>query len=62
LPPHATEAAIAAVCAMLRPGVTEEMLEAQANAKTPNQAAREMQEAKVELEKIIHMSLPEEMS
>lgn len=46
----------------LRPGVTEEMLEAQANAKTPNQAAREMQEAKVELEKIIHMSLPEEMS
>ncbi len=46
----------------LRPGVTEEMLEAQANAKTPNQAAREMQKAKVELEKIIHMRLPEEMS
>lgn len=45
----------------LRPGVTEEMLEAQANAKTPNQAAREMQEAKVELEKIIHMRLPEKM-
>ncbi len=46
----------------LRPGVTEEMLEAQANAKTPNQAGREMQEAKVELEKIIHVRLPEEMS
>lgn len=46
----------------LRPGVTEEMLEAQANAKSPNQAAREMQEAKVELEKMIHMRLPEEMS
>lgn len=46
----------------LRPGVTEEMLEAQANAKTPNQAGREMQEAKVELEKVIHMRLPEEMS
>jgi len=37
----------------LRPGVTEEMLEAYANAKTPNQAAREMQEAKRELMKII---------
>jgi transposase InsO family protein len=46
----------------LRPGVTEEMLEAQANAKTPNQAAREMQMAKDELEKVIHMRLPEEMS
>ena len=46
----------------LRPGVTEEMLEAQANAKTPNQAAREMQKAKRELEKIIHTHLPEEMS
>lgn len=46
----------------LRPGVTEETLEAQANAKTPNQAGREMQEAKVKLEKIIHMRLPEEMS
>lgn len=46
----------------LRPGVTEKMLEVQANAKTPNQAAREMQEAKVELENIIHMRLPEEMS
>lgn len=33
----------------LRPGVTEEMLDAQANAKTPNQAAREMQAAKREL-------------
>lgn len=46
----------------LRPGVTEEMLEAQANTKSPNQAAWDMQEAKVELEKIIHIRLPEEMS
>ena len=46
----------------LRPGVTEKMLEAQANAKSPNQAAREMQEAKRELEKIIHTRIPEEMS
>ncbi len=37
----------------LRPGVTKEMLEAQANAKTPNQAAREMQKAKQELLKMI---------
>ena len=37
----------------LRPGVTPEMLEAQANAKTPNQAGQEMQEAKQELLKII---------
>ena len=46
----------------LRPGVTEEMLEAQANAKTPNQAAREMQEAKRELQKVVHIVLPEKMS
>lgn len=37
----------------LRPGVTPAMLEAQANAKTPNQAAREMQEAKRKLFDII---------
>lgn len=37
----------------LRPGVTPEMLEAQANAKTPNQAVRDMQQAKQELLKII---------
>lgn len=37
----------------LRPGVTPEMLEAQANAKTPNQAARDMQEAKKELFDVI---------
>lgn len=37
----------------LRPGVTPEMLEAQANAKTPNQAAEEMQEAKKKLFDII---------
>lgn len=37
----------------LRPGVTPEMLEAQAKAKTPNQAAEEMQEAKRKLLKII---------
>lgn len=42
----------------LRPGVTPEMLEEQASAKTPNQAAREMQEAKRELLKIIHITLP----
>jgi hypothetical protein len=46
----------------LRPGVTPEMLEAQANAKSPNQAGREMQEAKRELEKIIHTRIPENMS
>ena len=37
----------------LRPGVNHEILEAQANAKSPNQAGREMQEAKQELLKII---------
>jgi hypothetical protein len=37
----------------LRPGITKEMLDAQANAKTPNQAAREMQKAKEELLKVI---------
>lgn len=46
----------------LRPGVTPAMLEAQAHAKTPNQAARDIQEAKRELEKIIHTRIPEEMS
>jgi hypothetical protein len=45
----------------LRPGVTKEMLEAQANAKSPNQAGREMREAKRELEKIIHVRIPKEM-
>ncbi len=40
----------------LRPGLTPEMLQAQANAKTPNQAARELQEAKQELMKIIGYS------
>lgn len=45
----------------LRPGVTEEMLEAQANAKSPNQAGKEMQEAKRELEKIIHTRIPKNM-
>jgi hypothetical protein len=37
----------------LRPDVTPEMLEAQANAKSPNQAGREMQQAKQELLKVI---------
>lgn len=37
----------------LRRGITPEMLEEQANAKTPNQAAREMQEAKKNLLNII---------
>jgi transposase InsO family protein len=37
----------------LRPGVTKEMLEAQARSKTPNEAAREMQKAKQELLKMI---------
>jgi len=37
----------------LRLGVTPEMLEAQAKAKTPNQAAKDMQQAKQELLKII---------
>lgn len=37
----------------LRPGITPDMLESQANAKTPNQAAREMQEAKKKLFDII---------
>ncbi len=37
----------------LRPGVTPEMLDAQATARTPNQAAREMQEAKKKLFDII---------
>jgi transposase InsO family protein len=40
----------------LRPGVTPERLEVQANAKTPNQAARELQEAKQTLMKIIGLS------
>jgi transposase InsO family protein len=37
----------------LRHGITPEMLEEQANAKTPNQAARDMQEAKKNLLNII---------
>lgn len=37
----------------LRPGITPAMLEAQATAKTPNQAAKEMQEAKKKLFDII---------
>lgn len=37
----------------LRPGITPAMLEAQATAKTPNQAAAEMQAAKRKLQKII---------
>lgn len=37
----------------LRPGITPEMLEAQANAKSPNRAAREMQAAKQDLLNII---------
>ena len=37
----------------LHPGITPEMLEAQANAKTPNQAARAMQEAKRKLFDVI---------
>jgi transposase InsO family protein len=37
----------------LRPGITPAMLETQARAKTPNQAAAEMQEAKRKLLKII---------
>ena len=37
----------------LRPGITAEMLEEQALTKTPNQAAREMQEAKKKLFNII---------
>jgi hypothetical protein len=37
----------------LRPGVTPQILEALANAKTPNQAAKELQETKRELMKII---------
>jgi transposase InsO family protein len=37
----------------LCPGITPAMLEAQANAKTPNQAAREMQEAKKKLFDVI---------
>lgn len=46
----------------LRPGVTPAMLETQANAKTPNQAAREMQTAKHELLKVISMGLPGNLS
>lgn len=37
----------------LRPGVTPAMLEEQANAKTPNQAARDMKKAKEELLNIV---------
>ena len=37
----------------LRPGVTPEVLEEQAQAKTPNQAARDLQRAKKELFDII---------
>jgi hypothetical protein len=37
----------------LRPGVTPQLLEAQAKAKTPNQAAKEMQQAKKKLFDII---------
>lgn len=37
----------------LRPGITPKMLEEQANMKTPNQAARELQKAKQELFKIV---------
>lgn len=37
----------------LRPGITPEILEAQANVKTPNEAARDMQKAKQDLLNII---------
>ena len=37
----------------LRPGVTSEMLEKQARAKTPNQVARDMQKAKKKLFDIV---------
>ena len=37
----------------LRPGITPQLLEAQAQAKTPNQAAKELQEAKRKLFNII---------